>query len=432
MKTQEMANESKASFFDRQERIEWWNQQKLSDSRVLIVGAGALGNEVIKNLSLIGVGHMFIVDFDTVDDTNLSRSVLFRSEDSRTGASKAYIAASRAKDLNPKKDATVNYLNGNAAWDLGTGVYRHSDVIVGCLDNIEARLSVNLNSWRTGKAWIDGGMWELAGSVSVYDSDPSKACYECGMTPDHYRLANQRYSCTNAVVKAKIKEGFEPTTQTTSAIIGAIQSQEVIKILHKLPSFSGRRLMFSGNSRFYIEDNNPTYMIDLTQNPDCLCHHEPKYPEINEISEAKSETKLADFLKLLHSQFGEEPFTIDLGRVFVISATCPYCGRITHVGRPKYKVLDTQIVCLTCEVICPTCGFKNIGSPDCKNCGQQDIYEPRLDTFHEISETSNQLSEFQEFRLSDFGIPALQVLRVIQGEHEYCIELSGDIPLIWE
>ena len=53
--------------------IAWWDQQKLAAAKVLVVGAGALGNEVLKNLCLLGVGHVYVVDFDTIEESNLSR-----------------------------------------------------------------------------------------------------------------------------------------------------------------------------------------------------------------------------------------------------------------------------------------------------------------------------------------------------------------------
>src|SRR5258708_4352384 len=62
--------------------ISWWEREKVQTAKVLVVGAGALGNEVIKNLTLMGVGHIFVLDFDTVEAANLSRSVLFREGDS--------------------------------------------------------------------------------------------------------------------------------------------------------------------------------------------------------------------------------------------------------------------------------------------------------------------------------------------------------------
>ena len=64
--------------FDRQERIDWWSQEKLKEAKVMVVGAGAIGNETLKNLALLGLGNIFIVDFDVISTSNLSRTVLFR------------------------------------------------------------------------------------------------------------------------------------------------------------------------------------------------------------------------------------------------------------------------------------------------------------------------------------------------------------------
>ena len=62
--------------FARLEAIEWWDQSLLRNARILVVGAGALGNEIIKNLALLGVGNVIIVDMDRIELSNLSRSVL--------------------------------------------------------------------------------------------------------------------------------------------------------------------------------------------------------------------------------------------------------------------------------------------------------------------------------------------------------------------
>ena len=71
--------------YARHHLIDWWDQERLASARVMVVGAGAIGNEVIKNLALLGVGNLWIVDFDTVDVTNLTRSVLFREADIEIG-----------------------------------------------------------------------------------------------------------------------------------------------------------------------------------------------------------------------------------------------------------------------------------------------------------------------------------------------------------
>src|SRR6266436_7347653 len=80
--------------FARFEAIQWWKQSLLREARVLVVGAGALGNEVVKNLALLGVGNVIIVDMDSIELSNLSRSVLFReSDEGRPKAQRAAIAA---------------------------------------------------------------------------------------------------------------------------------------------------------------------------------------------------------------------------------------------------------------------------------------------------------------------------------------------------
>src|SRR5580658_10585598 len=73
--------------YSRLRLISWWRQERLRDARVLVVGAGALGNEVVKNLALMGMGTTYLIDLDVVESSNLSRSVLFREADS--GQSKA-------------------------------------------------------------------------------------------------------------------------------------------------------------------------------------------------------------------------------------------------------------------------------------------------------------------------------------------------------
>src|SRR5258706_6084052 len=83
--------------FARLEAIEWWDQALLSRSRVLVIGAGALGNEVIKNLAMLGVGHVVVVDMDCVEISNLSRSILFRESDE--GKAKAECVAESARQI---------------------------------------------------------------------------------------------------------------------------------------------------------------------------------------------------------------------------------------------------------------------------------------------------------------------------------------------
>src|SRR5947209_18294310 len=92
--------------FSRLRLITWWNQEKIAATRVLVVGAGALGNEILKNLALLGFRQVVVVDLDRIEESNLSRAVLYRAED--VGRYKAEAAADAFQTLSP----------GSKAWGL--------------------------------------------------------------------------------------------------------------------------------------------------------------------------------------------------------------------------------------------------------------------------------------------------------------------------
>src|SRR6185436_8674984 len=101
--------------YARQRLISWWEQERLASAKVLVIGAGALGNEILKNLALLGVGRVFVADLDVVSNSNLSRSVLYRAQD--CGRHKVDVAAERAEEIYP--DMKVRPFHGNVVYDLG-------------------------------------------------------------------------------------------------------------------------------------------------------------------------------------------------------------------------------------------------------------------------------------------------------------------------
>src|SRR6476619_2229309 len=89
--------------------IDWFDVDRVHSAKIMVIGAGAIGNEVLKNLALLGIGHIFIVDRDTIEMSNLSRSVLYRAADS--GKDKTSTAARAVAELNPNVKTT--YLKGD-------------------------------------------------------------------------------------------------------------------------------------------------------------------------------------------------------------------------------------------------------------------------------------------------------------------------------
>jgi adenylyltransferase/sulfurtransferase len=421
--------------FDRQQRIPWWDQEKLARARVMVAGAGALGNEVVKNLALMGLGTLYIVDFDTIEDSNLSRAVFFRQADA-SGGRKAEVVAERARRLNPNRQAIVQGFHGDLVWEVGEGVYHHLDLVLGCLDNVEARLKLNEQCWKAGIPWIDGGMHALSGSVAVYDATPDRACYECGMDEDAYRRARERYSCTGQSVKSNILKGREPTTQTTSALIAAWQSQEAIKLLHGLESFAGRKVVYQGYTHnFDLPEPSALLVVQLAPNPECLCHnYESRHSDVLESEWASATTTSArELLIFARDELGYEAPQLKLERDFVVEAVCPICGLRSQLGKPMFRLTDLELACPECTIRCPRCGKQTQGIPDCPNCGQTDINERRPITLRQLSLSEKEHATLLDLPLIELGIPRLHVLQMKDDAgRSIHMELSGDLETVFE
>ncbi len=176
--------------FSRFRLIGWWDQEKLGSARVLVIGAGALGNEILKNLALLGFANIVIVDLDSIDASNLSRSILYRAAD--VGRRKADVAADAVRNIFP--EAQVHPITANVVHGLGLGLFAWADVVLAGLDNREARLWINRACWKMNKPWIDGAIEGINGVARLFL--PGKPpCYECTLGETDWAILNKRMSC---------------------------------------------------------------------------------------------------------------------------------------------------------------------------------------------------------------------------------------------
>jgi molybdopterin/thiamine biosynthesis adenylyltransferase len=318
--------------FARLEAIEWWDQERLARAKVVVIGAGALGNEVVKNLALLGVGNLVIADMDRVELSNLSRSVLFRESDE--GKSKAKCAAIAAHQIFPGINATA--MPGNVLADLGLGWFRWTDVVVGALDNREARVFVNSACARVGRPWFDGGIEVLQGVVRGF-APPKTACYECTMSQVDWEILNQRRSCSLLARRALAQRGT-PTTPTSASVIGALQVQEVIKYLHGRKSLLGEGFIFEG-----VEHSS--YKTAYQINSDCPWHEEPA--PIEAISEFDLDVKLQRVWDEAARRLNGLD-ALDLSRPIVAALECASCRTRKEVLQPAEKVHEQQLLCPRC------------------------------------------------------------------------------------
>lgn len=319
--------------YSRLRLISWWRQERLQEARVLVVGAGALGNEVLKNLALVGLGTIEVIDLDLVEPSNLSRSVLFRTEDG--GRPKAEVAAARANELNP--EIRILPRHGDVITDLGLGVFADVDLVIGCLDNREARLWVNRQCWKVGTPWIDAGIQEIQGVVKVF-VPPDSSCYECAMTERDYQLLNLRYSCP-LLRREDIAAGKVPTAPTIASMMAALQVQEALKLLHGLPVAAGSAMVYNGVG-------NQFYSTKLPRREDCLSHE--TYPEPVELP-LSNRSKVAELFEAARGHVNG-PMELALDRELVTAIDCPRCDWREEVMRPRIKVRVAESHCPNCRV----------------------------------------------------------------------------------
>ncbi len=200
-------------------------QRKLLDAKVLIVGAGGLGSPIAIYLTLAGVGTIGIVDFDTVDVTNLQRQILHQNAD--IGRPKAQSAYETLKAYNP--DVNV-ILHEEPLTSLNAmEIIRDYDIVVNGADNFPARYLVNDAAYLNDKPLVDGSILLFDGQATVYL--PGQGCYRC-LFPEP-PPPGEVPSCAEAGVL-----GMLP------GLVGSIQAAETVKlILGAGESLSGRLLL---------------------------------------------------------------------------------------------------------------------------------------------------------------------------------------------
>ncbi len=369
--------------YSRLRLIAWWDQEKLAAAKILVVGAGALGNEVLKNLALLGVGQVYVVDFDKIEDSNLTRSVLFRQRD--RGRSKAEVAAEAIHDLNP--DTRVHPMDANIITDVGLGLFRDVNVVIGCLDNREARLWVNRCCWKVTTPWIDGGIQEINGVAKVF-VPPDGACYECAMTENDYRLINLRYSCP-LLRHEDILAGKVPTAPTIASMIGGLQTQEALKLIHGMDVAAGAALVYNGVANKFYSTNYP-------HKEDCLSHE--TYPEAIDLPLSSQENTAQDLFNLAREHFpNDSPLKLALDRDLIVSLDCQ-CGRSESVMKPA------QLVGMA-DAKCPQCG---------------ETARPNIE--HVVAADSDLAKE----KLAALGVPPYDTVRVASDSDEHFFQLAAD------
>ena len=228
-------------------------QQRLLQSRALVIGAGGLGSPVALYLGTAGVGSITLVDDDLVDLTNLQRQIAH--DLASIGTPKVVSAASSIAAINPQLRVKALQLRADA--ELLDQLVSEADVVIDCSDNFATRQAVNRACVTHARPLVSGAAIGFDGQISVYDSRHSDApCYACLFPPD-----SQFDEARCALMGV-----FAPLV----GIIGCMQAAEALKLLLGLPnSLAGRLQMLDARSMAWSE-------ISVPRDPGCsVCGSRP-------------------------------------------------------------------------------------------------------------------------------------------------------------
>ena len=243
----------------RHDLIDWFDQDHLRNTHAIVVGAGAVGNEVIKNLALLGVGAITICDFDAIEIHNLTRSALFTEDD--VGKFKADVAASAARKLDP--NCRVRSIVGDIWEEIDFDTLRTASVVFSCVDGFSARMRINQLCGLLGVDLINAGIDSRYVSAEIFPfmRDPDSACYECNLPPSVYQRISERFSC-GWLKKVAFEEKKVPTTAITASFAGALATSIFL--------YSFRSDAEPGARRIFLDTvTSSSSAISLPRSPMC-------------------------------------------------------------------------------------------------------------------------------------------------------------------
>ncbi|MCG9578636.1 ThiF family adenylyltransferase [Vibrio tubiashii] len=301
--------ESKSGRYQRHELIDWFPQQAVHEAKVAVVGCGAVGNEVAKNLALLGVGHIDLYDFDTIEIHNLTKSVLFREED--VGEEKVTVARKRLIELEP--NLSVNAFHGDV-WELLRFAQLESySCVLCCVDNFEARIKLNQLCLLSGTPLINTGIDSKYCQIEAYPfgKDNQNACYECSLPLSVYERVQERYSC-GWLKKVAFEEKKIPTTILTSSITGSFAASLAMSFI---------KGDFNSNATRILQNSTTGHssLSTLQRSDHCPC-----CSEVSDIPHITSSGR--NILKLGGYVGANYDALVTSSEPIIVSAECSLCG----------------------------------------------------------------------------------------------------------
>jgi hypothetical protein len=287
--------------------------------------------------------------------------------------------------------ATVRPLVENVVHQVGLGLFAWSDLVIAGLDNREARLWINRAAWRVNRPWVDGAIEGINGVARVF-LPGAPPCYECTLGEVDWALLERRMSC-NLLLREAETQGKVATTPTISSIVGGIEVQEAVKLIHGLPSLAGRGFIFDGL-------NHTSYVIDYTVNPDCMSHY--TWQRVVRLEESSHDLTLEQLRRRLQHDLETDDVTVEFSRDVIHRLICPQCGASEDVFAPV--------------------GTVNFEQGRCPN----DRQLRRVETLHSYSGQK----DLADRTLDQLGLPLFDIFVGRAGETEVAYLIGGDAAAV--
>jgi molybdopterin/thiamine biosynthesis adenylyltransferase len=363
----------------RHNLIDWFSQEKLHNTCIAVIGAGAIGNEVVKNLTLLGVGRIDVFDFDSIEEHNLTKSVLFRESD--IGKGKAACIAERASELDP--NVKICSFHGDFWDNVSVSEIEKYQSVICCVDNFEARLRLNQLCLIAGVDFINTGIDSRYVIVEIFpfSQGTQVPCYECGLPPSVYQQISKRYSCGWLKRKAFAEKAI-PTTIITSSFAGAYAVSAALKFGTTERGENEQIRVFFDTKSFR------TTIIKLSKKEDCIgCSsysHRPLIIKANNLVETINDKNLQGVAFTSSDQI----------------ITDYYCKHGCEIDSNKYKFKQARLFDDSIFI--------------CSHCGLSSINVEIRDQF-----TGSQISE----QFSGFSFPAKYLLTSV-SDQKICFDLE--------
>lgn len=318
--------------YERQLRMEGWKQDKLSESTVMVIGVGAIGCEVAKNLALMGIGRLIMVDNDVVEISNLSRQMLFTDED--IGRPKAVVAKEKLVKMNPLIRVDQYYSDVR---ELDEDLFMEANVICSCLDNWPVRRWVNSMCVELDKPLVDVATEGL--NANLQTVIPGKtACLEChgeDLIPKEIQLAE----CT---LRRRKPEDLKKDLEEQKVYV----SLDLVKKLFEVGIKTVFDIKYSQAQILdKLDEDIRNKMREIQESL------KPKMPALQSITATISGIASTEVIKIIHGE--------SLGRI--LNGLLVYDGYSSRFTKVKLK---RKIECFVCGDYIKTKGAEIFVSPD--------------------------------------------------------------------